>query len=353
MHGLGADGIDTLFANLSAYWDLSRFEITYLLAVDEESKQFWEERVLKNGVKVVHVTDLDGKKLYQWPKKFEIALNEYGPFDAIHVNMDMLNGINLKVAKKVGIRNRICHAHTSNNYRPQNVIKWVVKSMYILLMKHWMKRYATERITCSDIAGDYFFGKGCYHTISNGIDLDKFRIKKDFERKTDKLRICTIGRIVDQKNPYFIANVINELFLIDNHIEFLWVGSGGMDEEVKEYVETLPSKNVFSFVGVRNDVENVLAQCSYFLFPSKYEGFGLVAVEAQAAGLDCFVSDTVPKDIDCGKCKYISLEKTPAMWAKEIIEYIHSKQKMELDEQKLNCFDLKYMAEQLQALYEA
>lgn len=351
MHGLGADGIDTLFANLSSYWDTSRFDITYLLAVDKGSKQFWEDRVLQNGIRVIHITDLDGKKLYHWPKSLAKALREYGPFDAIHVNMDMLNGINLRIAKKVGIRTRICHAHVSNNSAPDNFFKMCIKPLYLTVMKKWMKKHSTYRVACSNVAGDYFFGKGNYLTIFNGIDINKFRKSASKAKHTKKSVFCTVGRIDAPKNPFFIADIVNELYRINHDIKFIWIGSGGMDAEVKTYIENLPVKSAISFLGVRNDVEKILDQCSYFLFPSKYEGFGLVAVEAQAAGLDCFVSDTVPKDIDCGKCRFISLEKTPTEWAEEIMEYIQGEEKMKLDEEKLNRFDIKFMAERLQELY--
>lgn len=351
IHGLGADGIDTLFANLSAYWDLSTYDITYFLAVDPGPKQFWEDKVLQNRVRVIHITDLDGKKLYFWPKNLAKALREFGPFDVIHVNMDMLNGINLRVAKKLKIHQRICHAHNSSNQQMHSPIKAAIKAVYLFVMKRWMKRYSTQKIACSGQAGDYFFGKNNYDTIFNGIDVKKFKNKSVGCPKNDKIKICTVGRIVDQKNPIFIADVINELYLLNNNIEFLWIGTGGMDKEVHEYVKSIPANNVIKFLGVRDDVENVLSECSYFLFPSKYEGFGLVAVEAQAAGLDCFVSDAVPKDIDCGKCKFISLEKTPAMWAEEIMAYIRSNQEMKLDDDKLNRFDIRYMAEELQDLY--
>ena len=74
LHGLGANGIDTLFANLSKKWDYEKYEITYLLAVDEDAKQFWEEEVKQNGVKVVHLHDLDKGRLKKWPATLYRAL---------------------------------------------------------------------------------------------------------------------------------------------------------------------------------------------------------------------------------------------------------------------------------------
>jgi hypothetical protein len=83
---------------------LDRFEITYFIAVDNDDKQFWEDKVINNGVKVIHISDLDGIKLLKWPFVLKKCLKHYGPFDVIHVNMDMLNGINLLVAKKLKLK---------------------------------------------------------------------------------------------------------------------------------------------------------------------------------------------------------------------------------------------------------
>lgn len=351
LHGLGANGIDTLFANLSSCWDLSRFDVTYLLAVDEKNHQYWENKVVSNGIRVIHITDLDGKKLFRWPKNLEKALKQYGPFDVIHVNMDMLNGINLRVAKKVGIPVRVCHSHTSGNEMVRNSLKALAKKAYISLMRRWMRHYSTKRLACSKLAGDYFFKDGDYQILYNGIDLDKLYEKRLCRREDTAVVLCTIGRIAYPKNPIFLADIINELYRLNSSIRFLWVGAGKMEKEVKDYVDSLPSKHVFSFLGVRKDVENVLEKADYFLLPSLFEGFGLVLVEAQAAGVDCFASDGVPTDIDCGKCRFIPLEKSAKQWAQEIMGVVEGNHTLELDEEKLRRFDIKNMADCLQKIY--
>lgn len=129
------------------------------------------------------------------------------------------------------------------------------------------------------------------------------------------------------------------------------MGEGGLSQEVKKYVNKLSVNKNIHFLGIRNDVENVLSKCKYFLLPSNYEGFGLVLVEAQAARLDCFASDTVPNTVNCGKCKFLSLEMSANDWARQIYDYINSKEKMVLNEEKLKSFGIKNMAEKIQDVY--
>jgi glycosyltransferase involved in cell wall biosynthesis len=59
-----------------------------------------------------------------------------------------------------------------------------------------------------------------------------------------------------------------------------------------------------------------------FILPSFHEGFGLVLVEAQAAGLRCLINVTVPDDIEIIKenCNWLDIEDGAAVWANKIIE---------------------------------
>lgn len=351
LHGLSANGIETLFANLSDHWDYEKFEIYYLLAVDKGAKPLWEDKVVSNGVKVIHITDLDGRKLLKWPQNLKSALKQYGPFDAIHVNMESLNGIHLNVARKAGINVRICHAHNSSNVANKG-IKGFVKKTYLAKMKKMMHKNATCNLACSDLAGDNFYGKNNYTVIYNGIDLNSF--SKTSTNIPNKYPVfITVGRMAEQKNPIFLVDVFNEIVKLIPQAKLIWIGSGSLEGEIKSRVSGYHLDNSVEFLGVISDVYNILPKADYFLFPSLFEGLGNVLIEAQAAGLDCFVSDDdlVPKMADCGKCVFISLEKNAAEWAKIIFEYIKSGKHNEVDQEKLSRFDIKNMARELEKIY--
>lgn len=98
-------------------------------------------------------------------------------------------------------------------------------------------------------------------------------------------------------------------------------------------------------------MDQLLQKCNYFLLPSLYEGLSLALAEAQAALLDCFVSDTVSKMSDCGKCVFIPLDESPEFWADEICEFIKNKRVLTLDEEKLKMFDIRTMATRLSNMY--
>lgn len=350
LHGLGSNGIDTLFANLAENWNYDEFNLTYFLAVDNDSPQFWMERVKKTKCKVVCIHDLDRKRLLKWPNSLKRALIEYGPFDAIHVNMDMLNGINLYVAKKVGINNRICHSHCSSYVKKGNALVQKLSNLYRLVMKKLINKYSTKKVACSDLAGKYMFD-GDFATLYNGIDISKFENKK---QKTDNdfLNFVIVARVTEPKNPYFVIDVFEQINKIKPNSKLYWIGNGNLFKNIKHYVESKSLSEVVNMMGARDDVPELLSKMDYFLLPSIFEGLSLSLAEAQSAGLDCFVSDTVSKLSDCGKCMFIPLDESAQDWAKKICDYIDSDDKMKINPKLIEKFDIRKMAEKLELMYE-
>lgn len=259
LHGLGSNGIDTLYANLAEHWNYDNLEITYFLAVDKEAKQLWEERVSQTFVRIVHITDLDGRKLYQWPINLYKNLKAYGPFDVIHVNMDMLNGINLIVAKCAGIEKRVCHAHTSGNIGDSRI-----KKIYIKLMKIFIGIFSTDRIACSDEAGEYFFGgEEKYGLLYNGISLES-KAKRHVLNKDTPIFV-TVGRIASPKNPIFIIELMHEILMRKKNAKLMWIGTGNLESEVKQEAKKREIYESIDFLGIQDNVNKFLNEADYFL----------------------------------------------------------------------------------------
>ena len=121
----------------------------------------------------------------------------------------------------------------------------------------------------------------------------------------------TIGRIIPQKNPVFIAEVISLLCKQRSDVDFVWVGVGYLIDDVRQIFVENNVINRIHFLGSRNDVAEIINCCDIFFMPSIFEGLGIVNIEAQAAGLPCLVSDAIPIEADCGGCKFLSLTLKP------------------------------------------
>ena len=98
------------------------------------------------------------------------------------------------------------------------------------------------------------------------------------------------------------------------------IGDGPLFDEIKAESES----DRIIFLGQRSDVSELLTASDMFLFPSHYEGLGIVAVEAQASGLFCLASEGVPAaaDIGTGLFERLSLAEGEDVWNKRILELL-------------------------------
>ena len=86
-----------------------------------------------------------------------------------------------------------------------------------------------------------------------------------------------------------------------------------------------------------------------FLFPSLYEGLGIVIVEAQAAGLKSLISDTIPREVIlCADLvKPLPIDQGTNPWVNEIKESLDYKREDTLDILTASGYDISYTAEYL------
>ena len=350
LHGLQVSGAEVLFAKMSSFFDYESISVTFLLAVDYDNPQFFEETVIKNGASVIHLHDLDRHRVIKWPWTIYRAFKQYGPFDVVHANMDMQSGMIVTMARLAGVPIRICHAH-SPAHRNDSVSFF--RRCYRQYMRHLVHRNATVRLACSESAGQYFYINDSFTVLPNGIDLKVYRAREApaVRQPIRGWKIITVGRLAPEKNPFFLLDVFEQIHQKKPEAELIWVGTGRIKDEIKKEIRKKNLSNCIQLLEQQEDVKSLLEQADLFLFPSLYEAFGLSLLEAQAVGLECYVSDRVPNIIDCGKCHFLSLDSSSSEWADYIVADMETGIKTELDEQKLRQFDIRTMATRLTELY--
>ena len=253
--------------------------------------------------------------------------NEY---NVIHCNINEGNVLPLLAAKICKVPIRISHSH--NTFGKRKGISHLKDIIDVFIIK----RCGNKFLACSNEAGDYLYGKSFFKKngiiIKNGIDVKKYTnvcsksvesLKSELNIKNDELIVGNISRFDSQKNPLFVVDVFNELLKLEPSCILLMGGvDGGLLEKTKNKVRKYNIENKVRFIGVRTDMEVCLNLIDYFLFPSLFEGLGIVLLEAQASGCACFVSDVIPHEVDMGLnlIKFISLDETPENWAKAIID---------------------------------
>ena len=293
-------GIESFLHNVIMEMDLSRLEIDIVAAQICES-------VFTAGLKEkgVHFYELSGsqKRLGQNHKMFRQLLKER-QYDVVHLNI--FQGLSLYyayLAKKAGVKVRIAHGHNSALRRSRT--RWLKLALHNMA-KSLLAENATDYWACSRLAAEFMFPRDVverYEFIPNGIDIEKFRFNDEVRKKVrkdlgieGKLVVGNVGRLCYQKNQENLIEVFAKLQSERPESVLLLVGEGEMKAELQQQVEKLGIADKVLFYGVTDKVEQLLWAMDIFVFPSRFEGLGIVAVEAQAAGLPVICSDGVPNE---------------------------------------------------------
>ena len=165
--------------------------------------------------------------------------------------------------------------------------------------------------------------------IRNGIDFKRFQnvseskcnIRKCLGIPDNTYVIGHIGRFSNAKNHDFLIDVFFEFCKKDSDAFLLLVGAGELINTVKAKIDRLNLTDKVLILSHRSDIPQLLKAMDVFVFPSKYEGLGIVLIEAQVAGLRCVVSDTVPKEAFKTELAVpVSLGESPERWAEIILD---------------------------------
>lgn len=146
--------------------------------------------------------------------------------------------------------------------------------------------------------------------IYNGIEIEKFLKAVAYDRaqfgyNEDDIVLVMVAAFRREKDH---STVIKSLLRLDHRYKLLLAGGGYQKDQVVEEVRSLGLEDRVKLIGIRNDIERVLKSCDIGILSSHWEGFGLAAVEAMAAGLPV-VASNVPGLSDVVKGGGILFEK--------------------------------------------
>ncbi len=363
-NGLARGGTDTFVVNLCKGLDKNKFDITVVNPSDKDSSRVRESEILSSGAKIVHTFPLTGikGKLLHFFKLYKFL--KFEKIDIFQTNIDLFNGPNLLIAWLAGVPVRCCHSHNSRQNR-----EFKQGFTFSLRMYQWMMRkmclwFSTHKCGCSQSAmsflyPEYNWEKNNYPTIiQNGIDLHHFQELIDFVSKKKELgltapkHILTIGHFIKQKNPGFTAKVFAELSQVRSDVDLLWVGEGELKESIVDFFKKRNLLDRVHFLGYRSDINEIMQCSDLFILPSNFEGLGIVAIEAQAAGLSCILSKNVPPEANCGAALYMSLDDTE-QWLVSINRILNGETMLTVDPYRLNKFSIEYMSRQMTEVFES
>ena len=219
-------------------------------------------------------------------------------------------------------------------------------------------------ILCAVKVPSYGF-KANYITNKNALKEDKYSNKESNRTKLrkkygleNKTIIGNIGRLNYQKNQSFLLDIFAQYLLLDENAELLLIGKGEEERALKEKVKKLDIASNVIFLGMKENVIPWYSVFDIFVFPSHFEGLGLVLLEAQANGVPVLATkDTIPTDVKVNEnLEFISLSKSARYWAEKIKNNldndarIKSKEAIVTNFQKSN-YDIDLEAERVEKLF--
>lgn len=328
VHGMGIGGIETwlmhIFRAQPQLRDRTGLIITGSISSTRPS---YEHEVQAMGIPIYRVPF--SYAAFPYMRRLAKLLRQLQP-QITHCHHSYLSGLSTYAARLAGVPLRIAHYHSpypSYQRTPQHLL-------YAHFAHVLERKSATAILGCSSDTLTSHFGADWHSNpriscLYCGINLDPFsqpmhdrmQIRAELGLPADAFVIGHIGRFTIQKNHTFLLQILQALQVVTPNAHLVLVGDGPLREEIAQQAAAMRLADRVHFIGTRTDVPDLMRSAfDIFVLPSLLEGLGLVAVEAQAAGLPCIIADTVPEEVTVipAMVTRIPLQASAEAWAQAI-----------------------------------
>ena len=325
-------GAETLVKDYALMLNKEQFDVT-ILCEDYKPESNVYRTLKKNGVKIVTmyepsffihkvITRLFGKQ--HVAKLFKRVIKDLKP-DIIHAHLELLEVLYYARNSLEGIELFFtCHNPPEKligDERPKerDACRYLIdhNDLHIIALHEGMADEIKQMFKINEVS-----------VIRNGIDLERFAnvsISQKEKRKElgipeDAYVVGQVSRFTYQKNPEFTVKVFSELLKKKENAYLLLIGRGKQETELRKQVQQLGIEDKVRILVSRDDIPELLKAMDVFVLPSRFEGFGIVLVEAQAAGLPCVVSESVPSQVYLSKkVNKLNLNDSTDLWVDTLL----------------------------------
>lgn len=342
-------GVETFILNVCDNIDKNKFEIDFLLFEDYDLS--CKYKLEKYNSKIIYIPGIK-KGIFKFILNNYRVLKKYN-YDIVHAHTNYISIFTAISGILAGTKVRICHSHNSE-FKINGAIVKIVSLLYRILP---IKLFA-----CSNVAGKKLFGKKAnIILINNAIDIEKFcyneKIRRNVRKELgieNKFVIGNIARFSYQKNHSFLIDIFEKVLTKNKEAVLLLIGEGELEEEIRFKANKMGILDNVIFLGARTDVNEILQAIDIILFPSLYEGLGIVLIEAQCAGLPCIISDTIPKEAKVtGLVKNMSLKQNSQCWAEMLVEFYNNTSRKDISREIINSgYDIRSIVKKIENYYE-
>jgi glycosyltransferase involved in cell wall biosynthesis len=350
---LNAGGIETFLVNIHRKIDRNIIEFDYLVHTPTTGKL--EPEIIRLGGRIHRLPyPIAPSKLIKFRLKLREFLVHHHEYGIVHLHLNAFNGIYANAIKNIDRRTCIAHCHTASaGGVARGPAWWLARCLGTKAIDY--------RFACSRQAAIWGFGTASDSAtiLVNGLEIGRYEFSPALREKfrsehglEGKFVIGHVGRFAPDKNHPFILETFKQV-LQRRPAVLVLVGAGAMRSELERRVREEKIENVI-FVGHKENVCEALSAMDCFLFPSLAEGLGNAVVEAQISGLQCFVSERVPREVAVSdRLSVLDLSDGPGKWAEAIVngKYHGARESAGFLNQSIKSFDIDRQVGFLQDFY--
>lgn len=352
-------GAETMVMNLYRAMDRSKIQFDFL--VHEQREGDYDAEIRQLGGRFFRVPRFTGINEHAYRKLCRELFAQHPEWGVVHGHIGSCAPIYLSEAKHAG-RYAIAHSH-AQNFQPG------LAGVAFNLVAHPVRHVADYFMACSREAGLDRFGRRIvegdrFSIVPNGIDLRRYVCDEQAHEQAKQLMglagvpvLGHVGRLAPEKNHAFLLQVFAQVLKQLPDAVLLLAGRGPLEDDLRAQAAQLGLGESVRFLGVCDNVPDVLRAMDVFLFPSTSEGLPLATVEAQASGLPCVISTGVPEmALMTSKSEHLPLNEGVEVWVKHAVEHYQracSTARCDaVDEVRAHGFDIMETSGKLARFYE-
>lgn len=352
-------GAETMVMNY--YRTIDKNKIQFDFMVHRQERGAYDDEIEAMGGRIFRMCPIYPQNLFRYQQMLKKFFDNHPEYQILHSHMSELGYFAFKEAIKHNVPVRICHAHSSPNFKIES-FKEKLKVLPREILARGMRKLSTDFFVCSKIAGDWLFGKkneNKFIMMNNAVNASSFaydkktadKIKSEMKWK-NKIVVGHVGRLIIPKNHTFLIDIFQQFHVKHPQSILVLVGDGDQRENICNKIKKLNLEDSIILLGFRSDTANLYKAFDIFVFPSLYEGLPVSLVEAQSAGLSCIVSDTISTQAKIlSNYSILSLKDSPEIWVNEMEKHLHDKRENTIVNIKKAKFDIYSNVEWLTNFY--
>ena len=345
-------GMEAFLMNMYRNMDRTQIQFDFLYHYDKPC--YFDAEIAALGGRIYRLGIRTDGNLPHYLRGLDAFFAQHPEYSVIHGHYSGFGMFYNHYAKKHGVAVRVGHSHNTSSETG------LVGTLDRLMSKPF--RYGlTHRFACSEPAGRFLFGNKPFIVVHNGVNTRDYL--PDAEKRTaaraalglseNQLVLGHIGRFSQQKNHAFLLDIFAQVHARQKNAVLLLAGEGALLASMQQKAGELGlSKDAVRFLGLRSDVPQLLQAMDAFVFPSLFEGLPVSCIEAQAAGLPCFLADTIAPEVKLTDAVYfLPIAQGVKLWADKLLATLPCEKQNTLAQIAAAGYDAATEAQKLQAFY--